>query len=328
MAMNRIACELVRSGGLGKVMEVLARELPGLPKTRPPTPFPEATVPAGLDWDVWLNQAAWRPFNGQWMGWMRWRDFAGGEMTNWGAHGVDQIQWALGMDGTGPVEMWPLTPGHNGQVEMRYANGVPVRFVLEHGPDGRRRSSSAKRASWRSTATSSPPTRRRSPPNCSRRSTRRKRRGSGATRRPSGRPAGTCRTGSIASARGSGPWPTSRSAIARSASATWRTSPAGVGRRLKWDPAKEQFVGDDEANRLVDRPRRKGYELGHIPKSRLTRLRSAIIVGRGGANRLRQPLGNRRQEVVMKTINVDNIPEPIVRDGGRGSDITTAVPRC
>ena len=32
-------------------------------------------------------------------------------------------------------------------------------------------------------------------------------------------------------------------------------------RRLKWDPVKEQFLGDDEANKLVDRPRRKGYEL-------------------------------------------------------------------
>ena len=67
---------------------------------------------------------------------MRWRDFAGGEITNWGAHGVDQIQWALGMDGTGPVEMRPLTPGPNGQVEMRYANGVPVRFILKKGPMG------------------------------------------------------------------------------------------------------------------------------------------------------------------------------------------------
>ncbi len=32
-------------------------------------------------------------------------------------------------------------------------------------------------------------------------------------------------------------------------------------RRLQWDPAQEQFVGDEEANRLVDLPRRKGYEL-------------------------------------------------------------------
>ncbi len=41
------------------------------------------------------------------MSWGRWRDFAGGEITNWGAHGIDQVQWALGTDGTGPVEMWP-----------------------------------------------------------------------------------------------------------------------------------------------------------------------------------------------------------------------------
>jgi hypothetical protein len=34
-----------------------------------------------------------------------------------------------------------------------------------------------------------------------------------------------------------------------------------LGRRLTWDPAKEQFFGDDEANRHLDRPRRKGYEL-------------------------------------------------------------------
>jgi hypothetical protein len=34
-----------------------------------------------------------------------------------------------------------------------------------------------------------------------------------------------------------------------------------VGRKLKWDPAKEVFVGDEEANRLLERPRRKGYEL-------------------------------------------------------------------
>ena len=34
-----------------------------------------------------------------------------------------------------------------------------------------------------------------------------------------------------------------------------------VGRRLRWDPKWEVFVGDEEANRLLDRPRRKGYEL-------------------------------------------------------------------
>ena len=137
MAMNRIACELIRTGGLGKVLEVRAVTYPSSEESPSPL-FPEEATPAGLDWDIWLNQAAFRPFNSQWMNWMHWRDFAGGEMTNWGAHGVDQIQWALGMDGTGPEEMRPLSPGPNGQVELRYVNGVPVRFILKpgHGPMG------------------------------------------------------------------------------------------------------------------------------------------------------------------------------------------------
>ncbi len=80
-----------------------------------------------------VNQAAARPYNPSWMGWMGWRDFAGGEMTNWGAHGVDQIQWALGMDGTGPVELQPLSEGANGQVSMKYANGVEVKFIIDPG---------------------------------------------------------------------------------------------------------------------------------------------------------------------------------------------------
>jgi hypothetical protein len=33
-----------------------------------------------------------------------------------------------------------------------------------------------------------------------------------------------------------------------------------LNRRLKWDPEKEQFIDDDEANKLVNRPRRKGFE--------------------------------------------------------------------
>jgi hypothetical protein len=37
-----------------------------------------------------------------------------------------------------------------------------------------------------------------------------------------------------------------------------------LGRALKWDPVKEQFIGDDEANKLVERPRRKGYELPSV----------------------------------------------------------------
>lgn len=135
MQINRLACEFVRNGGLGKLHEVRAVNYTNASASPSPLP-PAETVPGGLDWNQWLNQAADRPFNIAWMNWMGWRDFSGGEMTNWGAHGVDQIQWALGADDSGPVEIKPLTEGPNGQVSMTYATGIVVNFVLEKGPSG------------------------------------------------------------------------------------------------------------------------------------------------------------------------------------------------
>jgi len=135
MEINRRACAFVREGGLGKLLEVRAVNY-GNAKTAP-SPAPAATPPpTGLDWNAWLNQAADRPYAPEWMGWMAWRDFAGGEMTNWGAHGVDQIQWALGKDTTGPTLVRPLTAGADGQVAMTYADGVEVKFILDKGPMG------------------------------------------------------------------------------------------------------------------------------------------------------------------------------------------------
>lgn len=132
METNRVACEFVRNGGLGKLREVRAICYPGAAAS-PAEPFPAEPIPERFDWNQWLNQAAERPFNAQWLGWMHWRDFAGGEMTNWGAHGVDQIQWALGMDASGPIDFEPLGAGPNGPVRATYANGVPVNFVIEPG---------------------------------------------------------------------------------------------------------------------------------------------------------------------------------------------------
>lgn len=259
MAMNRIACEMVRSGGLGKVIEVRAINYQS-PQDSPAEPFPAESVPAGLDWDVWLNQAASRPFNGQWMHWSQWRDFAGGEMTNWGAHGVDQIQWALGTDDTGPVDMQPVTPGPNGQVEMRYANGVPVRFMLEKGPHGGAVfvCEKGKLEVNRNKFTSNPEDiavellKKVD-------AVEEERKWSDQTAlwqaqwhmqnwldciRTRERPVADVEIGHRSIS------------VCHLANITRR-----LGRPLKWDPAKEQFIGDDEANKLVSRPRRDGYEL-------------------------------------------------------------------
>ena len=126
MEMNRYACNLVRSGGIGAIKEVIAQNYPG-PKVA--EGLPAEPIPEGDDWDAWSGPTPLLPFNEKLQfGWMQWRQYSGGEMTNWGAHGVDQIQSALGMDGNGPVELWPVTPGSNGNVSMRYANGVVVKF--------------------------------------------------------------------------------------------------------------------------------------------------------------------------------------------------------
>ncbi len=261
MAMNRVACELVRSGGLGKVLEVRAVNYGG-PQASPGQPLPEAAVPAGLDWNVWLNQAAERPFNPDWMSWMRWRDFSGGEMTNWGAHGLDQIQWALGMDGTGPTEIKPLSAGPNGQVAMRYANGVEVNFILEpgHGPMGGAVfvCEKGKLEINRNKFTSNPPD-------------------IAAELRKKLDVAEEERKWSDELALWQARWhmqdwldcirsrkqPVADVEIGhRSVTLCHLANITRLaGRPLRWDPQREVFVGDDEANGYLERPRRRGFEL-------------------------------------------------------------------
>ncbi len=261
MAMNRVACELIRNGGLGRVLEVRAMNYPGA-EASPAGGLPGMPVPAGMDWNMWLNQAADRPYHDDWMGWMRWRDFAGGEMTNWGAHGVDQIQWALGMDDTGPTEWKPLTPGSNGQVSARYANGVEVKFVLEQGrgPMGGAVfvCEHGKLEVNRNKFTSNPPEiaaellkqldvdaeERKWSDDLALWQARwhmedwlecvRTRKQPVADVEIGHRSISVCHLANITRA---------------------------VGRPLKWDPVVESFIGDDEANTWLDRPRRAGFEL-------------------------------------------------------------------
>ena len=127
MEMCQIANKLVRDGGLGKLKLVHGVNY----TSSAPTPdLPEEPKPDKLDWEVWQGQTPARPYNKKiHSGWMGFYDYSGGEMTNWGAHGLDEIQWALGMDGTGPVEFWPLDDPKDA-VAFRYANGVEVHLDL------------------------------------------------------------------------------------------------------------------------------------------------------------------------------------------------------
>jgi predicted dehydrogenase len=147
MWQNYAGCKLIRTGGLGKITRVIAHNYPSPWEGR----LPAQPTPDGLDWDMWCGPAQPVPYHQDLYlpranpGWLSFRPYSGGEMTGWGAHGFDQIQWALGMDRTGPVEVWTEGPEFNPptyeepegkargdrlcsapNVFMRYANGVVI----------------------------------------------------------------------------------------------------------------------------------------------------------------------------------------------------------
>ncbi|MBM4070768.1 MAG: Gfo/Idh/MocA family oxidoreductase [Planctomycetes bacterium] len=96
----RLACELVRNGRIGRV-----RRIETIIGDNPAGTFRTAPVPEGLDWNFWLGRTARVDYVPQrchyefrW-----WYEYSGGKMTDWGAHHNDIAQWALGMDGSGPI---------------------------------------------------------------------------------------------------------------------------------------------------------------------------------------------------------------------------------
>ena len=123
----RLACELVRNGYLGEVREAYAD--PG--GTSRPCDLPAEPVPDGLDWNLWLGPAPWAPYHPDrcvnLFRWWHWRDYSGGLMTDRGAHDFDIVQWGLGMDGTGPVEVLPPDGKEHATLTYVYANGVKLK---------------------------------------------------------------------------------------------------------------------------------------------------------------------------------------------------------
>ena len=120
----RFACELVRNCYIGELKTVTVNS-GGAPRwcNLPPEPIPDY-----IDWDLWLGQAQWRPFNQRLLAHQGWgyRDFAGGGMTGCGSHDIDIAQWGIGMDNSGPVEIIPPDGKDYKRLTFRYANGVTM----------------------------------------------------------------------------------------------------------------------------------------------------------------------------------------------------------
>ena len=105
------ACELVRNGRIGEIKHVEIG-LPGDPAGGDPTPMP---VPAGFNYDSWLGSTPEVPYTVDRVmpqkgferpGWLRMEQFGAGMITGWGAHHVDTAHWGMDTEYTGPVEIW------------------------------------------------------------------------------------------------------------------------------------------------------------------------------------------------------------------------------
>jgi len=239
----RRACELVRSGRIGEVKSVDVYVNGGYPSNEI---LPGQEVFEGLDWNLFVGPAPFRPFNSKYVnnrGWIFYRDFGGGQgQTNWGSHIFDVAQWGLGMDDSGPVEITP--PRGDQPLTYKYANGVVLRRLVGgpqaifHGTEG---TLNAERCR------SDPAHIARSPlgPNdvhLYRSANHHRnfidcvysRRKPVADVETSYRSVSVCHLGNIA---------------------RW------LDRPLKWDPGKEQFVNDTEANAWLDRPKRAPWRV-------------------------------------------------------------------
>jgi predicted dehydrogenase len=136
----RKACELVRNGRVGKLQTVKV----GFGIDPGCDPQPVMPVPEWLDYDMWLGPAPWAPYTEKRVhpekiddrpGWLRISDYSAGMITGWGSHHNDIVQWGMGTEHTGPVEiegraefpkdgLWDVHGRFH--IEYTYANGVKV----------------------------------------------------------------------------------------------------------------------------------------------------------------------------------------------------------
>jgi len=142
MGQFRQACELVRNGRIG-TLKTVHIGLPNGGRQSSEQWVPVEPIPDGFDYDMWLGPAPYKPFNSERVsgnyggGWRYFRDYSGGMLTDWGAHHFDIAQWGMGMDNSGPTEVLPPNGKDIKTLTYRYPNGVEMYNNLPDGmPDG------------------------------------------------------------------------------------------------------------------------------------------------------------------------------------------------
>lgn len=250
-------CELVRNGRIGKVQTIRV-ELPSGPDTPgDPTPMP---VPEGFDYDMWLGPAPWAPYTKGRCHWnFRWiLDYSGGMLTDWGAHLLDGAQWGNDSEHTGPVEVegkgefWPdglYNTAKDFRIEYKYADGVQLivtsgtpslRFEGSEGWIGNR--------GWRAPLQAEPKSILDS------------------VIGPNEIHLYTCPAGEqrnfldCVKSRKDCYFPPEIGQRCFTVAHIGNISML-LGRKLRWDPQREQFIDDEQANRMLSRSMRSPWRL-------------------------------------------------------------------
>ena len=126
----RNACRLVRAGYIGEVKEIKVCVGP------PPKQYdlPPEPLPAGLDWELWIGPAEYNEFNSElapplerdvYPNWRNYSEYGAGMTADWGAHMFDIAQWALGKDAGGPIAVYPPGKEHK-HLTFVYDNGTTM----------------------------------------------------------------------------------------------------------------------------------------------------------------------------------------------------------
>lgn len=278
-----MAVALVQDGRIGKVKKVTC----GIDAMEASPMIPETAVPEGLDYDFWLGPAPSVPYralpelrqgygggvplysNGHYS-FRNWHEYSGGKLTDWGAHHVDIACWAIGANQTGPSKVTPV----NFKLPVEYKDGNPTvsdRYnaatnfeihaampndvlmvitsqgdngILFEGTEGRFFVNRGK-------ITGKPVEELKDKPLPE-----------GAIEAIYGGKVSENHTENFTAAMKSRKQPISDVWTHNRMLEICHLSNIAMrfGRALTWDPEKRQIVGDDQANAMLSRPSRKGYE--------------------------------------------------------------------
>jgi len=274
------ACELVRNGRIGALQRV-AIGLPGDPSG---DEEPEMPVPDSLDYDMWLGSTPAVYYTEKRVhpqhdfsrpGWLRCEQFGAGMITGWGAHHVDTAHWGMGTEYGGPVEidaraefpssgLWDV----HGSFHVRavYESGVVMEIDGEY-PNGVRFEGSE---GWIFVSRGDAPVTSSDPDSL--------RASKALDASDPGLLTSEIGPGEVHLYRSEeqhGNWldcirtrvqPVAPAEIAHRSCSTCLVSHIGMklGRKLHWDPRRERFANDDEANGMLSRPERYPYGLAFV----------------------------------------------------------------